>query len=913
MRKLAIEIMSKTFGGKNRETNETLYDAYPLKDLVRTLCFEDEEEAAAACRHYNITVKETRVKSSSGVVGTAQMIFWRAADFAEPKDPEKGFPIPLRPKKMVSTIERKRQSATRLAVCRGDVSGKGAFLNGDGAVENVNFNDLLQRQRMALAAMQNDQEEQAAATKVSEKKRMEEEAHKRKETERQELARLKAEEDRIKREKLEEAKRQEKEREIARAKAMEEDRRRRLEEQRIELERKRAEEERLRKLEEERKRRDEEAAEQERLHLLEERLKEEERRKAEEERKKREAELERLRKEEETRQRELALIKEAERIAKEEKERQLSKEWNEKVIRARKFLTLARWKRKMPKRIEMYEESKESLAQLKEAPIPLTALRMSLDFDRASRRVDYSSTIVLGLRSVIDDLLKRNERFRIDFECVRTLPENQVLPHFGETHVFLVKVAVLFPESVDDRYVNLCALTHRFANSRLGFGVVHSVQSPRTKKETRVVFVDGNNPENRDSCDGVLIVIPSGDGGIPPDAFDSFSTLTDSMPRAAVLLSQTIDSDEECEKIHAALAKNFEDVPLDRNTALSTESVSNSLLSSIEAILGEVAKNSLPTVEQVPVDRIAMLCLNRVIWLDCILNSRDGLLESTKEALSVLVDVLDSFGTTGKQEWNWPSQEFVSGGTGVPDYFGNCQALPENWQDSLLRENVGSFVQEFAFRLDGPFPRVISKLLADAPEEVIGECQEMFERRMFRRCLQRALIWRVDNQEPWDATYYVYLPSALLERVIARTVDALEVAQTSDREKTWTVTSMEHEDVASESIPAPVLTPQQYSAQNIDDEGPPEPIMDAPPTSRKRVPTGREQQQQQQSKSVRPSKRLRESRDFTRRLEALASGESVPPVFVGGQPLALLMRGIPPPMDPATFRTRRRSPVEEIS
>eukprot|EP00977_Amphora_coffeiformis_P027015 scaffold32156_cov76-Amphora_coffeaeformis.AAC.1 len=68
---------------------------------------------------------------------------------------------------------------------------------------------------------------------------------------------------------------------------------------------------------------------------------------------------------------------------------------------------------------------------------------------------------------------------------------------------------------------------------------------------------------------------------------------------------------------------------------------------------------------------MAMLCLNKVIWLDCILDSRDGLLESAKEALSALVDELDSFGIIGKEEWAWPSGEFVSSGAGVANYFGN--------------------------------------------------------------------------------------------------------------------------------------------------------------------------------------------------------------------------------------------------
>ena len=88
MRRQAFVIMSNTYGGKNRENGQPIYDAYPLRDLTRLLCFEDEEEAMAACKHYNISVKEALVKSSSGAVAKLQMISWRTTDFTEPKDPE---------------------------------------------------------------------------------------------------------------------------------------------------------------------------------------------------------------------------------------------------------------------------------------------------------------------------------------------------------------------------------------------------------------------------------------------------------------------------------------------------------------------------------------------------------------------------------------------------------------------------------------------------------------------------------------------------------------------------------------------------------------------------------------------------------------------------------------------------------
>jgi hypothetical protein len=57
------------------------------------------------------------------------IVFWRHASFKEPKDPDKGTTITLPPQKMIKTIESKIGGVTRLAVCRGEVSGKGAFLD----------------------------------------------------------------------------------------------------------------------------------------------------------------------------------------------------------------------------------------------------------------------------------------------------------------------------------------------------------------------------------------------------------------------------------------------------------------------------------------------------------------------------------------------------------------------------------------------------------------------------------------------------------------------------------------------------------------------------------------------------------------------------------------------------------------
>ncbi len=120
MRKNAIYLMQKTYGGKGKD-GVNMHDNYPLRHLTSLLCFEDDDEARTACRHYNITVKT----EENGV----DMIYWKITSFRERKDPEKGTVILLRPKKMIKTIEGKLKGATRLAVCRGELSGAESYLS----------------------------------------------------------------------------------------------------------------------------------------------------------------------------------------------------------------------------------------------------------------------------------------------------------------------------------------------------------------------------------------------------------------------------------------------------------------------------------------------------------------------------------------------------------------------------------------------------------------------------------------------------------------------------------------------------------------------------------------------------------------------------------------------------------------
>lgn len=884
--------------------------------MIRTLCFEDEEEAVAACQHYNITVKDAKVKTQSGAQRVEKIVFWKVTDFEDPIDPDKGTPIPLRPKKMVSTIERKRKGATRLAVCRGDVSGDGAFLNSSGqtAVQNMSFEDLARRQTLVLQAMQDEEEKQSGEEQMKKEARAKEEEQRRllEDRKKQEAMRLqqeraKQEADRLRQQQMEEEKRLAKEREIAREKAKEAERLRKLEEEHLERERKLAEEARLKRLEEERIQREKKEEERQRQRRLEEERKERERQKVEEERRKQEAERERLRKEEEARLLELARIREAERRIKEAEERRANREWNDKISNARKLLTILRWKQKMPRCVEMYEESKKSLLTMKHNKLPPLFLRRPVRETLVAGEKPDSSVhnTERGLRLVIDSLLKMDKPLQLGFECLSRLRGAR---DEGDSRVFLMKIAIFFPESVDDKYLKLCSLVHAFAAKRLRMGFPAAI--PCSGGETRIVFVDGNNPENRDACDGVLVVVPSADDGIPADAMETMSPIITSVPRAALLLTQKVGTEHECYQIHRALAKNLDsdDIPLTQNTLLSEEAVDNALMSAVESIVYEVVQRPPLFIRRISVERLGIMCLNEILWLDSILDTRDGLVETSRRVLAALVDQLDSFGKTGRENWNWPSGEFVSNSSVVKNYFGSGLDLPIDWAESLSREKVTPPLEEFAFRLSGTLPQAVSNLLGQAPEDVIDECRELMDHRMFRRCLQRALLWRHENQEPWQSTEFVYLPQNLVCRVIERTLDAVQPVQRLP--VTFDSTDSAFEESENDFK---VLLPAKQVETFLDpveelDEIPPASVEDAL-SSRKRVSTRLQPSQEEETSfsSQRASKRLRESRDFTRRLEAMAAGDLVPPVFVGNRPLAALLRGAEPPVDPRTWRNKRRT------
>ena len=247
MRKVAFQLMYKIFGA--RSGTKVKYDAYPIKDLVHLLCFEDENEAIAACKHYNITVKKDESQT---------MILWKHSSFREAKDVEKGTTMRLIPRKMIRTIEKKVNGSTRLAICRGDLSGNGSTLSrhairrqtsltlpsppkisiADSSFANeaeLNQEMANKNEREALDAQHESQQAQSApATTLEEEKKKTMEL----ETERQRNAEVEAEQQRKRNELLKKI-------QIEREREEQERKQAELQRKQAELQRKQAEQQRI--------------------------------------------------------------------------------------------------------------------------------------------------------------------------------------------------------------------------------------------------------------------------------------------------------------------------------------------------------------------------------------------------------------------------------------------------------------------------------------------------------------------------------------------------------------------------------------------------------------------------------------------------------------------------------------------
>jgi hypothetical protein len=873
MRKIAFRIMAKTFGARKKDTGESIYDAYPLTRLVDLLCFEDMDEARAACKHYNITVKKVNTSSSSDPSrsGEVEIIFWRKTDFQEPKHPEKGSILPLHPRKMVRTIERKLHGATRLGVCRGEVSGDGAALTrrrtstvsdgpisprpvalsrstpaafgfdvpippvalsrssagtvppmalsrsptvaaGAGLPGDLKQQDYAAQQHCEAEAnakakaLLMKQKFEIARLEAQEMKKEEEERRVMAEQEKEEAGRRKLEQKRLQEEQMKqeiEQKRQAelelKERELElriQRKLEEEERLRREEESRIAEEKRHqreAEEERVR-FEKEAARKKAEQAEHARKQEEERHEKERQRLRAEQERRMKE-EQERMRREDEAARRELLRRQEEERRRKEADERRKAKEWQDRVDTARKILVWRRWRQRVARQMEMTQGAKASLLQIdptfSKHVSPMGAL-LHQAMSKSCMLEEQTPINRLDVRCIIERLLQNSFNpinlaqlgiAEMESSSKSLLGNKRVA---AEKTTLLLKVAVILPEGKSTKDESMIELVGKWIHSRLEFGKIaidSTAEGTAPLYEVRSVVVLSNSRKPCSDCDVALFVIP------PPwstqdqllDGLDTASfEIDDDVPRTVMVLSENYDDSTYFQSMNQLVAARFGGsmgkLSIIYASNLSEEAFESALLSASKAIVQIFMQEASVSIDRITLSRLCAIVICDAMWRDNIIeNIHDGkaVLTLARTALMTFASVLDKIGAENKDEWsNWPPRDFASDNS-INNFFSDKDDFPLNWSDCLSREKVEQGIAELSSSLNGSFREVVDRLLARAPLHIREECDSILGNRQFRRCLERALGWKVELQTSSRKDKYVYLPKSMLEVVVQKTSEAL--------------------------------------------------------------------------------------------------------------------------------------------
>ncbi|CAB9505121.1 SAC3 family protein [Seminavis robusta] len=532
MRRIAFRMISKTYGAKRRDTGEPIYDAYPLKKLAEILCFDDLDEARAACKHFNITIKPVQLKpGSDGKSGMAEIIFWKQTDFTEPRDEEKNIPIVLRPKKNLKYIESKLNKATRLGVCRGEVSGAGSSLmqlpsktstavSPDAAPsatraptstapasqpvhvqpsvpvpapaafddEAAKVEELRRRQKALLEA-------------AAKKKKLEEEAKRNAEKERLEAERIRKEREEEKRWLREEKKRKEMER-LAEKRRLKEEEEKRKKEQAVREERERKEraaKEALRRQEEARKKAEAEAArkkaeeeerERQRLEAIRKEKERIEREKREAEERRRREEAERIRKEQEMKRLETLRAQEEERKRREALKRKAQEELEQRVDKARKLLLLRRWREQLPRSFQSSRSTRESLGRMDptfSVSSPFTEnFRAEELVSEGSNSRSMAQSQIVDTRKILNRILSEKDPAALDVASLlmnKLQGDGELLHHMRPTGLrmvetealkttILLKVAVVLPEPDGLEEESMYESIHTWLNRRLEYGKV---------------------------------------------------------------------------------------------------------------------------------------------------------------------------------------------------------------------------------------------------------------------------------------------------------------------------------------------------------------------------------------------------------------------------------------------------------
>jgi len=850
MRKVAFRIMSKTYGTRMKNTTTTgattatvdRSDAYPLSNLVDLLCFEDVEEAKNACQHYNLTVEETTTTTTMEDSMTTdankeaiEMIFWKASEFKYPKCLKKGTILPLRPRKMIRTIEMKLNGVTRLGICRGQVSGVGATLE---KPVQLRRSSSVQRQRdedLAKAALMNRIKEQQIRKekkkKEAEEKQLrlkllqEQEAKKQREQrERKEDAMRKVQEEK-RRQEAEQRRRQEAERKAAEARAL------RILEEKKRVEKEKEDKRRKAIMERNRILKEKEERELQRQHQIKLLHEQKEKARKEEEERRRLIIEEGIRKKELKRLHLLELQKKREkeeeeqkRKAEEEEERRLELKWQAKMNFASKLFVIKKWKEKLFGKSYKRESTRKSLESFNPIRGNLSFSVPSLDMQLRSNGKSKACLIrkdddALFESVNVDDPIGYSYEdlfYRLGTDTSRAIDLSKILlsslQHREDTlefhsnnslvsthdrNIFLFKLAIIINTEKDVTNNNISKMVQMWIDSRLKFNRVER-DGDVSKMEVRTVVVCQYKDSEFDSFDAILFVIPptkSTDTDFQVEKFILPSRITHRVPFLILRLDERpqlmthfghVDGNEQCSNNHGMQRSKEEefDECLESGCEALVEDFVNNICQDICISTLKIEKISLRT--------LCCKVMRRALWDVCEdrepstphlqreawNRSEEKIIEHCHDALNVMLQEIKVVNESIEEGHLscWPGKEFIDSLTNeVPTYFPGNKGLPRNWKKHLDPIRLQVKVSEMFPSLGQTIPAIaaLDDLLNGAPLHIRQRCGELFRSKQTKRCFDSVFQWQELMGKKGGVM--LYLPCGDATRLIEGTISCQEM------------------------------------------------------------------------------------------------------------------------------------------
>jgi len=777
MRKDALIIMSRTYGTKLKPNGQPFLDEYPLEDLVKLLCYEDEEEASTACRHYGITVEGDRV-------------LWRHSKFGEPRDPEKGHIIPLKPKKMIRTIESKLHGATRLSVCRGGVSGEDATLSGanPGSGEAA---AKLDREKARESAEKARMEALKRLSEAEAKAKAQEEIRNMERIKQEKLAaETRARAEALKRAdlmRLEEARLQ-RERILAVQRQKEEEARRLAEAEAAarHAERERHEREAYER-EAARKKAEDEEMDRERQRLLAKKREEEARRMAQVKAAKEQAAKEQREREEMRRLAERRKKAEEDRIrkAQEEEARRIEMMWREKINKARKILVWRLWQKQMHKR-ESLEQSFQCLSRLDptstQCPTPLAIKTLKT----SNRHSSIKCASEDELENQIFRLATASRR-PIDLAGMVAQSLNAPIPDTvyplglqSISNLILFKLTVWLPQrnGIESLYDSL----RMWVNSHLRVGKVYTHTLKRRSKNIhiRVVSVIGNEqPVGCKDYNAVLLLRPSTAGASSRIEFpeEAEELLPSDVSRMVLDLDiKTYSGNNPSTQTSHYHERVLTPKYFDRAFEECCETIVKSHFEKT-ASDGTYSRGAT-SMARMSIETFGFLCLQRLMQnMDSegcfrLPSSDESVFSSCEQTLTLLVQELSHAGNEAhSMTQNWPPLEFCDKEkNSVPAYFDWKFDLPRDWHLPLqdISRKVFDVFQVLLDRVS--FVDFVESIGEKMPLRLRQKLFNMIDNNDIPRCFVDVVSLFVSGELSLETREenIVYLPVETISQIIER-------------------------------------------------------------------------------------------------------------------------------------------------